>query len=676
MENDKKRLFDAVEAPSSLPSKRPLQKLSEDGPLTQQDVVYFKKEAIWRQMNFYKLQAAELQREISKYEKRYLAFLAVHLLLETWFLGVVAAQTQKSPQKIDLDLTPEQIEVLLEERRATLASLLLVPASDTLEENLAKFSDIVALKAEKETAEQLYNDLKERLHEMELQLNDALKANDRKESKTLLRISSNNVAKQEDPEPTQNGVQNGSKHAGPDSNLSEDQALKQELEDLKIELAQLKAGNSSVEERLKSALSNLSLAEQTSADLTRRLQNLDEADISKSRHYLMLLDQKNSLAETVAQITLVKEDLTVKLRQYDEKEGNFVRSVSRELQEENHRLKDLLTKAESDLVRVRTVRDELLGKQIVLKLEVDNKTTNEELSKLNHLLNERLKTLEAQRQKDYESNLDPSLDLLEKPELVKRLQILNEELKDIETAFQSAREVNLLKLKEVVDREGLMKKLTIEKNKADQKYFASMRLKDLLVAENRVLKSQVTKSQELVTKLSELEKTYTSKIDLLTKSVDEYRLIKESSIQENAKLHETIKKLTKVRELAGKEIALLKEELSRTTKEKTDAVTDLNGHKTKESKLEAKLRATESLLAKYKQNNTSSILQEDEKQLEALRSITKCSVCSKNWKNTAITACGHVFCEGCVQERLAARLRRCPTCNKGFSSNDLLSIHL
>ncbi|OBA21045.1 BRE1-domain-containing protein [Metschnikowia bicuspidata var. bicuspidata NRRL YB-4993] len=677
-DNDKKRHFSAVDSLPQLPAKRPLQQLSEDGPLTQQDVVYFKKEAIWRQMNLYKLQAHEFQREISKHEKRYLAFLAVHLLLENWYKLVVSAykQDDETVAALDLSLPQDEIELILEKRRSTLVALLLLPASATLEENLVKFSDILTLKTDKDKAEQLQSELKEKIAHLQLLLDEALKENDRKESKTLLRVSTNNHIKTEEPQPASNGQANTSKDPELEANLQPDLAQKHELEDLKIELAQIKAGNQSLEERLSLALSDQAKAEASVLDLTHKLNDLDDTDLLKSRRYLALLDQKNSLAEYAAQVTSINEELTNKLRCSDEKEGNFVRSVSRELEEENHRLKELLTKAESDLVRVRTVRDELLGKQIVLKLEAENKATNEELVKVNELLNERLKSLEAQKEKAYDSNSAGSLELLEKPELIKRLHVLNEELKDIEKAFQSTREVNLARLREVADREGLMKKLNIEKNKADQKYFASMRLKDLLTAENKVLKSQVAKSQELVTKLSDLEKTYVSKVDLLTKSVDEYRAIKESSMQENAKLQETIKKFTKVREHAGKEIHLLKEELGKAKKEGAEAAAELGVQKTKESKLEAKLRATENLLAKYKQNNTSSILQEDEKQLEALRSITKCSVCSKNWKNTAITACGHVFCDGCVQERLAARLRRCPTCNKGFSSNDLLSIHL
>lgn len=64
------------------------------------------------------------------------------------------------------------------------------------------------------------------------------------------------------------------------------------------------------------------------------------------------------------------------------------------------------------------------------------------------------------------------------------------------------------------------------------------------------------------------------------------------------------------------------------------------------------------------------------RELEDFRSLVYCSLCSKNWKSMAIKTCGHVFCDNCCKERLASRMRKCPSCNKPFSSNDLLSIHL
>lgn len=674
---DRKRPFDQVELDEFQPSKKPLETLSDSGPLTQQDVVFFKKEAIWRQMRYYKLQVAELSRELSKYEKRYQTYVAVHLLLEAWYSQVVRVCINQEPRLLDLAGGADEIQAILDERRDTLAKLLKPLIGENAEAD-AKLLDVVTLEAEKQTAEQLKSTLQDQILALHTQIQALQKLELRKESATLKRVLDNALVKQEEPETTSNGEKNGglSKEADAKLALEASTAEKEELEKLKIEFEQLKAGYASTEAQFKDAEAKLTEAEKANSELQERLNSLSDADLAKCSRHVSLLEHNKLLTENFAFANKLKDELTEKLKELEERDGDLRKRVNKELEDENHQLKENLSKTESDLVRIRTARDELLGKQNILKQEIENKKTNEEVNKLNVVLNERLTKIEESRRNEYTGDDAVNFALLDKEELIKRLQILSGEVKEIEQAFQHTRNITLDKLKETVDHEGLVKKLSIEKSKADQKYFASMRLKDSLVSENKILKTQVAKSLELVVKLSELEKSYLGKIDLLTKNVNDLRMIKEGSIHETTKLQENLKQLNKARELASREIHQLKSDVAELKKEKSDMANELKAKNVAESKLEAKLRATENLLLKYKLNNTSSILQEDEKQLEALRSITKCSVCSKHWKNTVITACGHVFCDGCVQERLAARLRRCPTCNKGFSSNDLLSIHL
>lgn len=676
---ERKRPFDEVENPHFERSKKPLLRLTEDGPLAQLDVVYYKKEAIWRQMRYYKQQVYDLQRDLASSERRVRAFTASHSLLEAWIslvFGIFgekseeAASNGKHADVLDLSLSEDEFRDLLDKRRKKLTQLL-ENSSPLSNDAVSKFLESQNSLAAQKAAEALYSNLQTKVIDILEELDALRRERDRLNSKSIERVAANSHAKQEQPAAEEPKDDKAKFSEG--SEISE--AQKQELENLQIQLTELKAGYSSVENRLRLTTEKLTQVEQVSADLKARLEDLTEDDLKRSTRYLSLVDRTSQLSENVSQLTKVKDDLLARLKDYETNEANISKLIAKELEEDVNRLRENLAKAESDLVRVRAVRDELLAKQTLLKLEFDNRKTNEDLVKMNELLNDRILTLESNRHKEDEKDMS-DLDLVDKAELIKRHNILHSELKDIEAAFQQTRQLMLDKAKDTVDREGLMKKLTIEKNKADQKYFASMRLKDLLLAENKVLKSQVSKSQEFVNKLTDLEKNYLAKIDLLTKSVDDYRAIKEGSIHETLKMQEAFKQMGKSRELMGKELKQAKEEMLRLSKEKAETKAELDASQTKESKLEARLRATDSLLLKYKQNNTSSILQEDEKQLEALRSITKCSVCLKNWKNTAITACGHVFCDGCVQERLAARLRRCPTCNKGFSSNDLLSIHL
>lgn len=677
---DKKRKFDDSDSSELQPSKKPLQSLSTQGPLTQQDVVYYKKEAIWRQMRFYKLQAVEVKSELQRYETRYKAFVASHLLLEGWYSTVVKALGEQPLEQLDLASTStSKLEEVLAKRQQQLLNLLKATGINS-EEAISKLADIIALETEKNEAQTLQSNLEEKLGNLEAQIMDLQMAKDRFESATIKRVMANNKQKTEESESKTNGkpADDSPKPATPGSEVNAEQASadKQELESLRVEFDLMKAGLTTLTESLKVANAKLSKAEQKNLQLSQTLTNLNEPELLNSAKYVNLLSQNKSLLEANSQLLQLKEELVARLGDLEEKQASVVNSVSTEITEENKHLKELLSKAETDLARVRAVRDELMGKQAVLKLELEQTKPSSEAVALSDILNQRLHKLEERLAAEYSIENDADLEVLDKPELIKRLQILSAELKDLETAFQETRSLTLDKLKDSTDKDGLVKKLTVEKTKADQKYFASMRVKDLLSAENKILKSQITKSQELILKHGEIEKTYVAKIDLLNKSLAELRAIKESSIRENSKLYDSVKGLTRAREGAMKEINQLKEELSLLTKEKETLVEECSDVKYTHSKLQGKLKATENLLQKYKSNNTSSILQEDEKQLEALRSITKCSVCSKNWKNMAITACGHVFCDGCVQERLNARLRRCPTCNKGFSANDLLAVHL
>lgn len=69
VDNEKKRSTpDSLNSPHAKKLK-PMQELSESGPLTQADVVYFQKEAIWRQMIQYKQQMMSMRLELIRLQR-------------------------------------------------------------------------------------------------------------------------------------------------------------------------------------------------------------------------------------------------------------------------------------------------------------------------------------------------------------------------------------------------------------------------------------------------------------------------------------------------------------------------------------------------------------------------------------------------------------------------------
>lgn len=56
--------------------------------------------------------------------------------------------------------------------------------------------------------------------------------------------------------------------------------------------------------------------------------------------------------------------------------------------------------------------------------------------------------------------------------------------------------------------------------------------------------------------------------------------------------------------------------------------------------------------------------------------VAICPVCNANIRNMALRLCGHVFCTSCVQDLIANRNRKCPTCGKAFGGGDKMGIVL
>jgi E3 ubiquitin-protein ligase BRE1 len=52
-----------------------------------------------------------------------------------------------------------------------------------------------------------------------------------------------------------------------------------------------------------------------------------------------------------------------------------------------------------------------------------------------------------------------------------------------------------------------------------------------------------------------------------------------------------------------------------------------------------------------------------------------CTVCKKNFKNTVLKTCGHIFCNECVEARINNRMRKCPNCSRAFDKMDSMAVH-
>ncbi|RLV90834.1 E3 ubiquitin-protein ligase BRE1 [Spathaspora sp. JA1] len=668
----------------SVKRSKPLQELSDSGPLTQEDVVYFQKEAIWRQMTSYRQQVNQLRSEISQLHQDSEKSDRIIKVLIGWYDQIISLFDESGDLSarhdflILFDDSDDNNDKLVEKRNQLnkiLSAKVLLGEEET--KKLSEISQQLASStAYNQQLTQEKKELQARLENSKEKLVQLSKEIHRLQSRTLKRVHGIKEETPAEETPEQQQVEVKQEANGQDDSKVDSSDNQDELAKLVAEVEELKSANSILSEQLEQLNQTHQLSIQKSVELEYKLHNLTEADLESNIHYKKVVKNNRLLQEQISKLSKLNTANISKLNEFEKQQNSIKTVIEKEILEDNENLKVQLAKSEQDLVRIRTTRDDLLGKNSILTSQLQDQKTNQELLDLNKVLTSRIESLTEGKLNEVSSANSPGLADLSTQELISKISQLNNEMKEIESAFKKTREISLKKLESAVDSESLIKKLTIEKTKADQKYFASMRVKDSLSNENKLLKVQVTKAQELIKNLNELETNYLNKIEILTKSLNDYKIIKENSLQENQKLQDTIKTLYMTKETLDAEITRNKQKLLEQTNEMTQVSNEVNKQKLEINKLEKNLKSTESMLQKYKTNNTSSILEEDEQQLEALRSIAKCSVCSKNWKDTAITVCGHVFCSKCTQERLAARLRRCPTCNKGFSSNDLLLIHL
>ncbi|KAL6451117.1 BRE1 E3 ubiquitin-protein ligase BRE1 [Candida maltosa Xu316] len=652
-----------------------MQELSESGPLTQDDVVYFQKEAIWRQMIQYKQEALSLRSDVIRLQREFNSSKHIVTVLTAWYEQIINIfdEIDQAESKDLLISFEKNVDGKLEALKSKLSSLLAKKVTFDSAKYEKVSGDLALVSRKNQQLDQEKLSLEEKVTELQSKITDLLNQQQREESKTLKRLDSRrNVEKSEEPEV--NSVDTNGFHKEeqkiPQVDSEELDRLKGSVEELRLESVRLA---NQLEEVTKENQTYI----QKAINLENKLNNLTESDLEDNIFYRKIVKNNQSLQEQIGKVTKLNSNNVSRLNDLEKQQNDLKSLIQGEIIEENEKLKQQLHESENNLVRIRTARDELLAKNTILTSQLQDQKTNDALVELNKTLSERIESLEVDRLESIVGTpSEEKLGELSREELITKIGHLNNEIKEVEKAFKDTRELTFGKLNSSIAQENVTNKLKIEKNKADQKYFAAMRLKDSLTNENKLLKIQVSKSQDLIKNLNELEKKYLNKIELLSNQLVDFKIIKENSLLENAKLQDELKTMSIARDGLQQEIDRLQEKVEDVVKN-YEELKDINHKKEVDfDKLSKKLQTTENILQKYKSNNTNSLLQEDEQQLEALRSIAKCSVCSKNWKDTAITVCGHVFCSQCTQERLAARLRRCPSCNKGFSANDLLAIHL
>ncbi|KAK9333640.1 BRE1 E3 ubiquitin ligase-domain-containing protein [Lipomyces starkeyi] len=671
-------------------------------PLSQDDVALFKKEAIFRQMQIYRRERDLLQTRVTEIEQRS-AYHDDHLrVLELWWDQLLnevnilsgkplgSSKTDESPIPKSLLLaTSEEYSIHLERKRDSVlqslapifTSLQSLPSntstdSKILQESLSELSaQITLFKAENERLKDEREDISRRLTDATFKFMSAEKKLDRLKSSTLAKIERTSMS-------SPSVKREGSAEEKPENEKKSEEVDEKLIARIQEESEAVVKKQAEELRQLQEKVVNLT---DEISKLNVKLTSMSEADVLNSEPYKTLKVRFEALSTRANHLEVLNDVIKQESEKLSSERTEYRELLTAEYKAMADDLQNQLKKSEQDLIRIRSARDDLLQDLSIRKSKEEQKLiAMKELEELTETRSSRIKTLELEVERlksqleTTNGNPTPSPDdspveLLKRIEkLEKQNQFLSAELPGLETAFNQAHAQSTRKVTEIMEREERMSRLLAEKSKADQKYFSAMRAKEAIALENRALKAQSLKSGEIIQQLRDAEQSVSQKVSTLEKQLAELETVR----------HAYQKQLQDVQRKCSEQTVSIDGFRAQIEKFQSDLQarsTAILGETDLRRQAEEQVERQKVELERWKSESSTSALNHmngDQSQIEALRSIAICSVCSKNWKNTAIKVCGHCFCFECAKDRLNARLRKCPLCNKQYSHNDLMTIHL
>ncbi|KAL2855461.1 BRE1 E3 ubiquitin ligase-domain-containing protein [Aspergillus pseudoustus] len=408
-------------------------------------------------------------------------------------------------------------------------------------------------------------------------------------------------------------------------------------------------------------------------------------DYAHTDLFKQLRSQYEDVVKRINHLEAINVQLREETAKYRSERTAYRNQVDEETQGVIAEKEAQLVKAENDLARIRNTRDELLADQQMRKAaQEQDKTATAKVQELADAGQARITALESEVERlrmdlgrdrtDQMALDDISIDELRTKygNLERQYSMLNTELASMQTACRKYSSLASQKVTEFSALEEKMARLAAEKSKADQKYFGAMKSKESRDMEVRTLRMQNAKSSDIVSQLKEseaatrsllanMEKQVSETKEALNTMINKYHSSQQQITESNIAMDGLRNQITELKALSVSKDSTLATTSSACRRAETDA-----------EGLKASLADTKKSLENWK----SKSLGNSSSEYEMLRTLALCTVCRRNFKNTAIKTCGHVFCKDCVEERLTSRSRKCPNCNRSFGNNDYMHITL
>lgn len=472
---------------------------------------------------------------------------------------------------------------------------------------------------------------------------------------------------------------------------------------LRVQYQEAMAVVAKQKQQLEAALSeNKALTEENSTFKIKK-EAISDEEYARTEVFKQFKAQSEDLIKRINHLEATNKQLREEAEKLRAERTEWRSKLEAEAQTVTLELEDQIQQKDQDLTRIRSARDELLAEVAMRKASQEQeKTALSQMKELVEAKVDRIAELESELERlrpgEDTPMSDPRLDLetLSADELrqkylklEKDFEAINKELPLLEKSYKKSMGLAHKKVMDFHALEERVATLTAEKSKADQKYFAARKDMDIRTAEIRTLRAQNGKSSEIISQLKDVESQNRALIGSLEKQIAALKHDISTAMTEKKKLEQlsaeatrradscksqisNLTDLVKAKDIA---VAAMKEQLVNLEAELEKSKVDIKELKQDCNKW--KLKCQSNSTEEEEALRVSAVLQlRSDHALTVFQNLVICSVCRSNFKNTILKGCGHVFCNSCVDDRLANRMRKCPSCNKAFDRSDAMAAHL
>lgn len=456
-------------------------------------------------------------------------------------------------------------------------------------------------------------------------------------------------------------------------------------EALQVQLQEVTAVADKQKEQLEEALAQNKALQEELTGAQSKLTSLTDEDYSRTELFKLFKSHQEDVIKRVNHLEAENKSLVEANRKLTEERKAYKEKLEQEAQQLTSELEDQLQQSDSNLVRIRSARDELHADVQKLKASADQERSSYgHMKDLVSAKDDRITALEAEVQRlrpneDVDMTPRPDIENMTHEELLEKYKKLQNDYDSINMELPAmtaaVKKFQSLAVKRVMDLAAVEEKLQMaiaEKGKANQKYFEARKNSDSQAEEYKRMRSQNAKSSEIITQLKESEAQNRTLLGNLEKQLVDLKQTNTSIVAENKRMEASANEAnrrfdalkTQITELNG--LVKSKDTVAIQSRERTATL------ETENERLKLRLDHTSKERDKWKVKSMNNSSEEE----DMLRKLATCSVCQNRFKDTIIKNCGHIFCKSCIDDRIANRMRKCPNCAKAFDRLDTMPVHL